>query len=101
MNTVAKGCRAISLIKGIEFNERGPILISNMIKVRPSESAPPHATARRHTPALTLELRAPSALHAALHAARAAPRTVIVGGCPPHAPSSLQEAMGGMDVSVP
>lgn len=32
MNTVAKGCRAISLIKGIEFNDRGPILISNMIK---------------------------------------------------------------------
>ena len=51
MNTVAKGCRAISLIKGIEFNERGPILISNMIKVRPSESAPPHATARRHATA--------------------------------------------------
>ena len=50
MNTVAKGCRAISLIKGIEFNDRGPILISNMIKVRPSESAPPHATTRRHTP---------------------------------------------------
>jgi len=26
------GCRAISLIKGIEFDEEGPILISNMIK---------------------------------------------------------------------
>ena len=33
MTTMAKGCRAISLIKGIEFNEQGPILISNMIKV--------------------------------------------------------------------
>merc|ERR1719231_391879 len=32
MTTMAKGCRAISLIKGIEFNEQGPILISNMIK---------------------------------------------------------------------
>jgi len=32
MTTVAKNCRAISLIKGIEFNEQGPILISSMIK---------------------------------------------------------------------
>lgn len=32
MTTMAKGCRAISLIKGIEFGESGPILISNMIK---------------------------------------------------------------------
>ena len=32
MTTMAKGCRAISLIKGIEFEEAGPILISNMIK---------------------------------------------------------------------
>ena len=32
MTTMAKGCRAISLIKGIEFGETGPILISNMIK---------------------------------------------------------------------
>jgi len=29
---MAKGCRAISLIKGIEFEDGGPILISNMIK---------------------------------------------------------------------
>ena len=86
MNTVAKGCRAISLIKGIEFNDRGPILISNMIKVRPSESAPPHATTRRHTPAPTSELRARLRLCTPLctPAARAAPRTLIVGGCPPH-----------------
>ena len=33
MTTMATGCRAISLIKGIEFNEQGPILISDMIKV--------------------------------------------------------------------
>jgi len=32
MTTMAKGCRALSLIKGIEFEEGGPILISNMIK---------------------------------------------------------------------
>merc|ERR1719331_1515112 len=32
MTTMAKGCRCISLIKGIEFSETGPILISNMIK---------------------------------------------------------------------
>merc|ERR1719453_36829 len=32
MTTMAKGCRALSLIKGIEFGESGPILISNMIK---------------------------------------------------------------------
>ena len=32
MTTMAKGCRAISLIKGIEFEESGPVLISNMIK---------------------------------------------------------------------
>jgi len=32
MTTMAKGCRCISLIKGIEFGESGPILISNMIK---------------------------------------------------------------------
>jgi len=32
MTTMAKGCRVISLIKGIEFSESGPILISNMIK---------------------------------------------------------------------
>merc|ERR1719453_2927218 len=32
MTTMAKGCRIISLIKGIEFEEAGPILISNMIK---------------------------------------------------------------------
>ena len=32
MTTMAKGCRCISLIKGIEFGEAGPILISNMIK---------------------------------------------------------------------
>merc|ERR1719453_1547197 len=32
MTTMAKGCRVISLIKGIEFGESGPILISNMIK---------------------------------------------------------------------
>ena len=32
MTTMAKGCRVISLIKGIEFGEQGPILISNMIK---------------------------------------------------------------------
>ena len=32
MTTIGKGCRAISLIKGIEFNEQGPILISDMIK---------------------------------------------------------------------
>merc|ERR1711988_1470894 len=29
---MAKGCKAISLIKGIEFEEKGPVLISNMIK---------------------------------------------------------------------
>jgi len=29
---MAPGCRAISLIKGIEFSDEGPILISNMIK---------------------------------------------------------------------
>jgi len=29
---MSKGCRAISLIKGIEFSETGPILISNLIK---------------------------------------------------------------------
>mmetsp|Transcript_54523 Transcript_54523/g.90402 ORF Transcript_54523/g.90402 Transcript_54523/m.90402 type:complete len:370 (+) Transcript_54523:30-1139(+) len=29
---LGKGCRAISLIKGIEFNEDGPLLISGMIK---------------------------------------------------------------------
>ena len=33
MTTMANGCRALSLIKGIEFEEGGPILISNMIKV--------------------------------------------------------------------
>jgi glycerol-3-phosphate dehydrogenase (NAD+) len=32
MTTMKKGCRALSLIKGIEFEEGGPILISNMIK---------------------------------------------------------------------
>ena len=32
MTTMANGCRALSLIKGIEFEEGGPILISNMIK---------------------------------------------------------------------
>jgi glycerol-3-phosphate dehydrogenase (NAD+) len=32
MTTMADGCRCISLIKGIEFDESGPILISNMIK---------------------------------------------------------------------
>ena len=32
MTTMTKGCRALSLIKGIEFEEGGPILISNMIK---------------------------------------------------------------------
>ena len=32
MTTMAKGCRCISLIKGIEFEEGGPVLISNMIK---------------------------------------------------------------------
>jgi len=32
MTTMAKGARALSLIKGIEFEEGGPILISNMIK---------------------------------------------------------------------
>jgi len=32
MSTIAPNCRAISLIKGIEFDENGPILISNMIK---------------------------------------------------------------------
>merc|ERR1711871_1186763 len=32
MTTMAKGCKALSLIKGIEFEEGGPILISNMIK---------------------------------------------------------------------
>jgi len=32
MSTVAPNCRAISLIKGIEFDESGPILISNLIK---------------------------------------------------------------------
>ena len=29
---MCRGCRALSLIKGIEFEEGGPILISNMIK---------------------------------------------------------------------
>lgn len=29
----AKGCRALSLIKGIEFSDTGPLLISDMIKV--------------------------------------------------------------------
>ena len=33
MTTMAPGARALSLIKGIEFEEGGPILISNMIKV--------------------------------------------------------------------
>jgi len=32
MTAMAKGCRAISLIKGIEFENGGPVLISNMIK---------------------------------------------------------------------
>merc|ERR1719387_1773288 len=32
MTTMANGCRCISLIKGIEFDESGPLLISNMIK---------------------------------------------------------------------
>merc|ERR1719453_1161678 len=32
MTTMADGCRCISLIKGIEFGESGPILISSMIK---------------------------------------------------------------------
>ena len=32
MTTMAPGARALSLIKGIEFEEGGPILISNMIK---------------------------------------------------------------------
>ena len=32
MTTMAPNCRALSLIKGIEFEEGGPILISNMIK---------------------------------------------------------------------
>merc|ERR1711988_834015 len=32
MTGMAKGCKAISLIKGIEFEEKGPVLISNMIK---------------------------------------------------------------------
>ena len=32
MTTMAKGCRAISLIKGIEFGEGGPRLISGIIK---------------------------------------------------------------------
>merc|ERR1711988_1202035 len=32
MTTMAKGCKALSLIKGIEFEEGGPVLISNMIK---------------------------------------------------------------------
>jgi len=32
MTTMAKGCRCISLIKGIEFEESGPKLISDMIK---------------------------------------------------------------------
>merc|ERR1719478_1851333 len=32
MTTMAKNCRAISLIKGIEFEGGGPVLISNMIK---------------------------------------------------------------------
>jgi len=32
MTTMAKGCRIISLIKGIEFEESGPKLISGMIK---------------------------------------------------------------------
>jgi len=32
MTTMAKGCRCISLIKGLEFQESGPLLISDMIK---------------------------------------------------------------------
>merc|ERR1719217_1294215 len=32
MTTMAKNCRAVSLIKGIEFENGGPVLISNMIK---------------------------------------------------------------------
>jgi len=32
MTTIAPNCRAISLIKGIEFGEAGPILISSIIK---------------------------------------------------------------------
>merc|ERR1719331_1084281 len=32
MTGMAPGCRAISLIKGIEFSSEGPILISNLIK---------------------------------------------------------------------
>jgi len=32
MTGMAKGCRAVSLIKGIEFENGGPVLISNLIK---------------------------------------------------------------------